>query len=175
MGFDSKKFLKTKFRHREEEIRVPGLSEFFPDGDPVWKVRGLTGQELGRANEAADRSKIAVALVEALVKGGDDEKKKAAKDLLGVGTGAPEDVAKRMQYLMAGSVDPPCDHELAVRLCEAFPIEFLELTTAILRLTGQGQDFEKKSTPSGEIPTSETVSPSVIASEGDSSMKPDQT
>ena len=67
MGFDSKKFIKTKFTPRIEEIDVPDLKDFFPAGEkPVWKVRGLTGQELGRANEALDRSKDMASVVNGL-------------------------------------------------------------------------------------------------------------
>jgi len=172
MGFDKKKFLKTKFSARTEAVPVPDMKDYFPEGEEaVWTVRGLTGQEMGRANEAADRSKVAVALVEALVKGSDQERKDAAKDLLGVGSGATEDIAKRIEYLVTASIDPACSHELAVRVCEVFPIEFYQLTTAIFRLTGKGQE-PGKSKPSGAMAESRIVSPSVTSG-GDSSMKPD--
>ena len=63
--FDSKKFLKTKFTPRTADVPVPDLREFFSDGTPaVWKVRGLTGHELGRAAEAAERNKSVLAIIE---------------------------------------------------------------------------------------------------------------
>lgn len=167
-GFDSKKFLKTKWAPRMEDVPVPDLSEFFDEGvTPVWKIRGLTGQELGRANEAADRSKSILAAVEAIAGGGDKERAQAVAELLGVAKDTPQDVAKRIQLLVMGSVEPACNPELAVRLCEAFPVEFYQITTAIMKLTGQGQ-MPGKARPSGETQGSATPSPSAT-SEGASS------
>lgn len=171
-GFDSKKFLKTKFRHRTADVPVPDMREFFPDGEaPVWTVRGLTGQELGRANEYVDsktRDKV-LGLIKALAGGSQKEVEESAGKFLGAAGGAPEDIAKRIQHLVMGSVNPACSHDLAVKICEVFPIEFFEITNRIFQLTGQGQD-PGKSKPSGGTAESETASLSA-PSEGDSSMK----
>lgn len=160
-GFDAKRFMKTKWQPRTEDVPVPGLKGFFPEGEnPVWKVRGLTGQEIGQANEAPDNFKTMAAAVEALAGAqAMKEKVSAIRDLLGLGGKTPADVAKRLEHLVLGSVDPPCTLDLAVKLCEAFPIEFFELTNKILRLTGLGQ-MPGKQPPSGEIPKSEPASPS---------------
>jgi len=140
MPFDAKKFLKTKWTARAEEVPVPDLAAFFPDGaKPVWKVRGLTGQELGRANEAAERMKNVAAILEGLASGAAKEQTEALKDLLGVGGQTPQDIAKRLEHLVIGSVDPKCTPDLAVRLCETFPVEFFQITNRIVQLTGQGQ------------------------------------
>lgn len=160
MPFDSKRFLKTKWSARIEEIPVPDLAAFFPEGSPaVWKVRGLTGHELGRANEASERLKNIAAILEGLASGTGKERTDAVKELLGVGGSTPADIAKRLEHLTIGSVDPPCAMELAVRLCETFPVEFFQLTNRIVQLTGQGQ-LPGKQPPSGETPKSAPVSPS---------------
>jgi len=169
MTFDAKKFLKTKFTPRTEEVPVPDLQAFFPEGArAVWTVRGLTGQELGRANEAAERNKNVAAILEGLAGGAAKEKAEAVKELLGVGGSTPQDIAKRLEHLVTGSVDPPCTQELAVRLCETFPVEFYLITNRIVHLTGQGQ-MPGKQPPSGETPKSAPASPSVTP-EGGSSM-----
>ena len=160
MQFDAKKFLKTKFTPRTEAVPVPDLAAFFPEGsEALWKVRGLTGQELGRVNEAAERNKTAAAVLEAVVSAGDKEKTAAIREMLGIAVNVPPDISRRLALLAAGSVDPPCTEELAVRLCEAFPVEFFQLTQTITRLTGQGH-MPGKQPPSGETPTSATASPS---------------
>lgn len=160
MPFDSKKFLKTKFTARTEEVPVPDLAAFFPDGaKAVWKVRGLTGQELGRANEAAARNKNVAAILEGIASGVAKEQTEAVKELLGVGGSTPEDVAKRLEHLAIGSVDPKCTPDLAIRLCETFPVEFFQITNRIVQLTGQGQ-MPGKQPPSGETPKSVPASPS---------------
>ena len=158
MGFDTKKFLKTKFVPRTETHPVPDMRDYFPEGvEPVWKVRGLTGQELGRAEEAAARNKNIAAILEGLTGDASKDKAEAVKELLGVGGNTPQDIAKRLEHLVLGSVDPFCTSELAVRLCEVFPIEFYQLTNKILMLTGKGQ-MPGKSVPSGVTAVSEPVS-----------------
>ncbi len=169
MAFDEKKFLKTKFTPRTEEVPVPDLQPFFKEGaEAVWKIRGLTGQELGRANEAAARNKDIAAILEGLT-GGGKEKAQAVKDMLGLGGDTPQDVAKRIEFLVIGSVDPICSQSLAVKLCEAYPVEFFDLTNRITQLTGRGQ-LPGKQPPSGETQESGIHSPSATPG-GDSSTK----
>jgi len=163
MSFDAKKFLKTKWQPRTEDFPVPDLKAFFPDGaKAVWKVRGLTGQELGRAAEAAERNKNIAALIEGLTAEAAKDKAQAVKELLGVGGNAPADIAKRIEHLVLGSVDPPCTPDLSVRLCEVFPVEFYQLTNKIMELSGKGQ-LPGKQPPSGgtenAAPPSHSVTP----------------
>ncbi len=170
MPFDTKSFMKAKFTPRTEDVPVPDLADFFPAGaEPVWTVRGLTGQELGRVNESASRQKVSAALMEALMAGSDKERKDAATEMLGISTSAPEDVAKRIDQLVMGSVRPTVTQDVAVRLCEVYPIEFYTLTNAVLKLTGQGQ-LPGKSKPSGGKKESGPLSPSATC-EGDASTK----
>ena len=159
MTFDAKKFLKTKFTPRTEEVPVPDLQAFFPEGaKAVWTVRGLTGQEIGRAAEAADRNKTIGAILEGLTAEAAKDKAEALKELLGIGGKTPQDIAKRLEHLTVGSVDPPCTLDLAVRICEVFPIEFYQITNKIMQLTGQGQ-MPGKQQPSGATGKSGPASP----------------
>ena len=170
MGFDVKKFNKTKFAPRTDEVPVPDLKEFFAEGEkPVWKVRGLTGQELGRANEAAERNKNMVAILAGLASRNEKEITESVKELLGVAGSTPDDIAKRIEHLVLGSVDPVCSQELAVKLCTVKGIEFYQITNKIYELTGLGQTPGKPK-PSGEAALSDPVLPSATP-EGDSSMK----
>lgn len=160
MSFDTKKFIKTKFTHRTEDVPVPDLKDFFAPGEaPVWKVRGLTGQELGKVNEAVERGKDMASIISAVTSRVDKEVTDAVKTLIGLGKDVSSDIQKRIEHLMAGSVDPVCTQDIAVRLCEAFPIEFFQITNAIVRLTGQGQ-VPGKQQPSGGAVTSEPALPS---------------
>jgi hypothetical protein len=174
MAFDSKKFLKTKFAPRTAEVSVKDLAPFFPEGaKAIWKVRGLTGHELGRANEAADRSRNVLGILEGIISQSSKEQTEAVKNLLGVGGTTPPDIAKRIELLLLGSVEPVCTQDLAVRLCETYPIEFFQITNMILKLTGQGS-MPGKPMPSGAIPKSENASPSDTPG-GGSSTKCDPT
>ena len=170
MSFDSKKFMKMKFIPRTESVSVPDLQVFFPEGaEAVWTVRGLTGQELGRASEAAERNRNISAILEGLTSEAAKDKAEAIKEILGIGGATPQDIAKRLEHLTAGSVDPKCTLDLAVRLCETYPIEFYQLTNKIMELTGRGQ-MPGKQQPSGETGKSAPASPSVTPG-GDTSTK----
>lgn len=172
MQFDTKKFKSAKFIPREEDVPVPDMAEFFSEASgtespglavsaspPVWRVRGLTGVELGRARAAAERNRNIANVMEALAGGVDKEKVKALREMIGLADKVPDDVATRLELLVIGSVAPVADMDLALQVCKAFPIEFYQLTNEINRLTGMGHTVGK-SKPSGETRTSKTPSPS---------------
>jgi len=151
MAFDVNKFMSARLVPRTESVPVPDLKDFFEGKDkPVWTVRGITGNELGRANEAAARNKNIAAILEGLVSGKNADKVNSVRKLLGTGEGdVPDDIAKRIEMLKIGSVDPVCDLDLALKMCKAFPVEFFQLTNKITNLTGQGHE-PGKAPPSGK-------------------------
>jgi hypothetical protein len=143
MGFNSKEFKKVKFVPRSEDISVPILASWF-EGPAIWKVRGLEGNELGRCNDLADRNRRAItSIAEGLVSDKSAETVDAIKALVGLSDNVPDENAKRIEYLQAGSVDPICDLELAVRINAYFPVQFREITNKILQLTGFGYEVGK--------------------------------
>ena len=160
MEFDLNKFNSSSFSPREEAVPVPDLAAFFtgePEQDengkpkpPVWKVRGLTGEELARVNEAKERNRNRLAVAEGLA-GSDDEVAKAIQELIGHNDKVPDDLAKRLEMLVLGSVEPQCSQQLAVKLSQAFPVEFYLLTGRITQLTGQGSVVGKPKRSSGKV------------------------
>jgi len=140
MGFDTTKFMGTKFRQREEQVDVPDLEMFFPKDEPAkWVVRGMTGNELAECNIAVERNKNIKAILEGVASNRPDKIKEAISQISG-GDNVPDDIVKRVTMLTLGSVDPKIDESTAVQLCAVYPVEFYNLTTAILRLTGLGQE-----------------------------------
>jgi len=153
MNFDSKKFLNAQFTPSSEKVKVPSLKAFFDGGECVWEVRGLTGKELGKVNEAAEKNKNVSALLEGLISTSSKEKAASIKKLVGtVGDDAPQDIARRIEQLVLGSVDPVVDIEIALKLCEEMPVVFFELTNKITILTGKGSVLGKPK-PSGSKKT----------------------
>jgi len=144
MTFDIQKFTSQAFNPREGEVAVEALRPFFknvPEGEsPKWKVRGLTGTELGHAAEAAARNRNRNALIEGLTAGKDDALTSAVKEMLGTAGKVSDETAKKLEMVVQGSVEPTCTHQLAVKLNEAFPIEFGMLVSEIIRLTGMGSE-----------------------------------
>ena len=136
--FDSKKFLQTQFIPREETVPVPDMKDYFPEGEkPEWKVRGLTGAELARANEAVARNRNMAAILEGLVSQENQKKIDSVKQLIGIDGKVPDDIAKRVEMFIMGSVET-MDTETAIKVCTTFPVEFFEITNKITVLTGQG-------------------------------------
>lgn len=147
MTFKAKEFLAQQFKPREETVKVTDLADWF-DGEPVWRVRGLTGQELGKATMAAEKSREVKAILEGLSSKNSKKITEAVQNMVDPDT--PIDIAKRISMLTFGSVAPECSEQLALKLCKTFPVEFYSLTTKILELTGKGHT-SGESTSSGMI------------------------
>ena len=146
MGFDIQKFQGMRFQDRVEEIEISDLKEFFDSKEkPIWKVRGLTGEELAFARDAEERARNMNALVEGLAARGSKSKVKAIKEGLGLSDEkAPADYIRRLEILHYGSVDPEIDKPTSVKLAVNFPTAFYQLTNKILELTGYGRLGESK-------------------------------
>jgi hypothetical protein len=145
---DLDKFVAASLSPRTATIPVPELKAFFGGRDNAeWTVRGLTGTEMGRIKQAISKEgqEKLQALIEALAGAGD--KAEALKAVMGTsGADTPEDVSRRIEMLAAGSVEPslgPEKRDVAVKLAEAFPTIFYNLTQHILTLTGQGHEVGK--------------------------------
>jgi hypothetical protein len=96
-----------------------------------------------------DKNRNITGILEGLVSPDQKEKISALKSALGLSEKTPDDIARRIQLLVLGGVEPKFDQESAVRFCRVFPVEFFQLTNRITELTGQGH-VPGKAKPSGE-------------------------
>jgi aminoglycoside phosphotransferase len=145
MGFDTRSFRKAKFEDRTAEVPVPDLAEWFAEGeDPVFVVRALTGEELARCWNAADKNENMDQLIQALVGPNNQEKANVIKEMIGVGERVTRKFAMQLEMFAIGTVDPDFDHEMAVKFAANFGGEFYQLVTKIERLSGQGRRLAKK-------------------------------
>lgn len=160
MGFDVKAFSKAKLQLREKDVLLTDtlLKDFFGDGEEhVWKVRALTGYELGYINESNNKAKTIADLVGLLASRYSPEIADSLREVLGLDPKVtPEETSKRLETLVIGSVDPVCTMDLAIKVCHYFAIEFKLLTDWIWLLTGQGS-VQGKPPGSGETPPAEPV------------------
>jgi hypothetical protein len=155
--FKAQAFIKQEFQPRTEALRLEALADWF-EGEPLWTVRGVSASELALANEAAERQKSLIGAIEAVAGAVGQEKVQATRELLGIDRKeTPADIAKRLELLVAGSVDPVIELDVAVKLANTFPIEFMLLSNKVLLLSGQGA-VPGKSKPSGKANKSETAS-----------------
>lgn len=159
MGFDANQYLNTQLEPRTADIDVPALAAYFAEGDePKWRVRGLSANEMARSKDAQDKQRNGAALITALQGGNKTEKVRELQSALGYSDDTHADIARRMELLAAGSVDPECPLELAVRLAEKHPVTFYKLTNSILDLSAMGaEEAEKKPVPSGQTQKSAPV------------------
>ena len=139
MGFGVHGFGSRAFVAREAEVDVDDMAAFFGDDKPVWRVRGLTADELSVCNTSSDKAKNISAIVDALAGASESEKAEAIKAALGIDEAMQPDTVKRMEMLRIASVEPTCDMQTAVKLANVFPIEFFAITNKIMELTGLGQ------------------------------------
>jgi len=152
MAFSNAKFMKQKLEHSTESISVPALAEWFGDDEPVWMIRSLTGTEFIKSQEAQAKNKNIQILAEALAVGNSKEKVDALKSMVGTGDDVPAELAKRIEMFVFATVSPVVDMELAVKMAEFFPSDFMIITNKIINLTARGADMVKPK-PSGKANT----------------------
>lgn len=154
--FDAQRFVANPCAARTVDLAVPDLKPWFDaDEDPVWVVRGLTGEEWARANEATDRTARLRAALDSLI-GAGVARREAMATVLGTSDDLPDDLVKRYELMIFGSVAPTADRELAIKLFREFPVVGYQITTKILELTGMGAD-PGKLPGSGPTPESEPL------------------
>lgn len=158
MAFDIDRYLQTpRIPPRTAELRFPELAPLCgPGEEPVFIVRALTGHEIARANEANERLERTRAAIEAMV-GAGTVQREAFGDLLLSSEATPEDLAKRIEHAMMGTVSPALNRDAVIRLLDEFPMVIWAITRKIWELTGLGADVGKVP-GSTLIPASEPVS-----------------
>lgn len=136
--FDVKSFKNSDFTARVEDVPVPGLAQFFAKGtDPVFKVRNLTGVEIGQIDSTGSKYRQVDVAAKAL-HGTEKEKIEAFKKLFGMSDKMTEQTARDTAALARGSVAPKCDLELAAFVRDRYPAVFSRLVRKIYELSELG-------------------------------------
>jgi len=155
MPFDLDRFRRISLVPRSEEVKTPELKEWFDeDAEPVFKIRGLTGEEFYRVREASAKRRDMEQIAARLLSGAGEAIAEAIEEFYG---GVPDEFARRVEILIAGCVEPQLDRMDAMRLFKHFPSTAHTLADAILKATGEGS-VPGESIGSGEIPASATTS-----------------
>lgn len=150
MGFNIQKFLSQPFSARTKNVSVPAMKAFFPEKEePQFTVRGLEGAELAQVHEAVKIQQGIEKIMEKIVSPNLTEKVEAMRKAIGITDNVPGETVRRLEMLVRGSVEPKVTLDLAVKICEIYPIEFYLLTNTITELTGQGKEPGKQK-PSGK-------------------------
>jgi len=148
--FDVSAFSREKYCPREAEV---SFSIPVPGGDPlkpveqVFKVKGLTAEELARIDQVVDNNKNLQALLDAVIKADSGDLKSrldAIKELAGMSNDIPASHVKKLAIFRAGCVNPEFNQADAVKFSNVHPIEFIMISNKIYELTGLGQQVKKK-------------------------------
>ena len=150
-GFLADKFQAAQYEARTARVSLPILADFFPEGEePAFTVRGLTASELNKAIEAGMRRKAIDAVAQAIAT--QKEEIAGVRAALGLSKETPGEIAKRLEMLVLGAVEPVVSHATAAKLAEIAPVEFYELTNRITELTAQGGSRVKRQPSSQATP-----------------------
>lgn len=153
--FNAAKFTNTNFAMPTDSVAVPKLKDFFESDDPVWMVSGLTGEQNAQVLMAQEKNQAIGDLVAAVLTAKGDKRSQALTGLMGMSSDKlPDDIVRRIEILMLGSVEPTCDRDLAIKIGMFFPTVFYTLTNRILELTGEGGHIVGKPTRSTKDQTS---------------------
>jgi len=146
-------FMTARFAPRQKTLSFPDLEGYHVNGKSLssWKIRGLSGNELGRAMQAAKENKKAAQMVEKVLSKMGAEKADGVLQMYGLDGSVDQTTALYIELVIAGSVEPVCSLDLALKFCQAWPIEFRETAERIYELTGKGHE-PGKAQPSGKTP-----------------------
>ena len=98
-------------------------------------------------------SKVLLKVAEQLA-GTESERAQGLLSGLGLGDDTPKALAKKLSHIQMAVVSPQLKIQDVVRIADAYPMDFLELSVHIYDLTGQGKVAQVKRKPSGKTQTS---------------------
>lgn len=125
-----KDFGRGGFSPRRSEIKVDVF-----DDCPVFKIRGLDGEEFYKVREAQSKRIDAHAIASALMSMDGQAIAEAISELYGA---VPAEFARRVEILVSGCVDPKFDRPNAAKFLRVFPVQAHTVAEKILLLTGEG-------------------------------------
>jgi hypothetical protein len=161
MDFDLNKFLNADLKPRVVDVPVPTLKAWFGDAEPVFKVRGLAGDEFYKVKESVEKRRDMQAIAAQLFSGKGEAIAQAVEQFYG---SAPDEYVKQIETLKMGVIDPPLDHVAALKLVKHFPVPMVEVFNKIMLATGMGSELGE-SKGCGEIPASDTTCTSATCGE----------
>ncbi len=160
MNFDPQK-LSQELEAREAEVVCNELKVLYdpePQENIVFKMRGLSGNDIVQVSGARDTGRFVEMLSEALTKNNGHEGAEAIRSMLGIfDEGLHPELKYRVELVVRGAVEPKIDYPLAAKMAKDRYVVLNRLSDKLLELTGLGAQLKKKSsiasitTPSSSI------------------------
>jgi len=134
------------------------MAEFFDDDeDPDWVVRGIDAIELEMMKEDVRSNPKISKEISAGSKGVPDEAVEAIKVIFSVASKVanrkvPDTYVMNLSLVAMGSIAPEVSKQQAAQLAKRHPVQFAEIASKVLELTGLGSETAGKSKNSGRAP-----------------------
>lgn len=155
MAFDMDRFRRVELKARTIAVKVPEMKEWFgDDAEPLFLVRGLTGEEFYAVREASKKRADLQAIASKILSGNGEAFGEAIEEFYGA---VPDEFARRVELLIFGCTEPRLDRPEAMKLFKHFPSTAHTICDEILRATGEGS-VAGESKGSGGTPASATTS-----------------
>lgn len=143
-GFDLDAFMSAQLSPREGQVDAAEAACFFAEGsEPVFIVRGLTGEEMYRVAQEQQSAGLRAAVAEAMAGQQRKEIVDALREAVGGGESLPDAMRIAISRLCHGAVEPRLDRDQAVRLFNVFPNVAVAAERKIVELSGLGPDVGK--------------------------------
>ena len=136
MTFDIERFRKAKLTHRQVEVKLPELKDWFGEGvEPIFHVRGLSGEEFYNVREAEQKRAAFKEIADRMLSGDGAAFADAIEEFFGA---VPAEYVRRVEVLIQGTVDPKLDRPNATKFITHYPVSAHTVCEEILRQTGLG-------------------------------------
>ena len=130
----------VRLESRSETLDFPAIATIMQVDTVSITVRGLTADEINKAQAARTNAKLAHELAESLTRAKSADAAGKLKALMGYGDNVEAVTAVEMEMVALAVTEPEeMDLPAVVKLAESFPVEFKGLVEAVNRLTGLGK------------------------------------
>ena len=150
-AFDMAKFQSAQYEDRIDNIHVPEMVDFYPEGTkPMIKVKGLTAEELAKSEYEVSLNRQTINEMNKL--NVDDNTISALRTIMrSYGTeDTPDNHVKMLNFVRIGMLEPKMNHDEVIKFSNVFPIEFRQVYIKIAELTGRGSQALGKPKGSGK-------------------------
>lgn len=158
MGFDARAFARADLSPRQQSVPVPELAAWFGEGEAVvFRMRGLSADELARAKDAHANNLRRLGMLDALTGQSRAEVASDVRAALGAEEDKHPDIAMRQELVHLGTAEPALSEETVALLAERYPLLLYRLSNVVNTLTGQGPEAKKKPNSSTPKPMSDSA------------------
>ena len=146
--FDVLEFDRINYSSRTKELLLPAFGG--NEETVTWTIRNLTSADLADVEDALQKNKDLLAMVETVIEAVSDSqyaksKKEAIQKIAGINESVSNTLLRQYVVFEKGSVEPEfSSRHLTIKFAKVYPHEFKRIVNEIYLLTHQGGYAKKK-------------------------------